>query len=182
MKTLVRASKTKTYINFNGEFFITNSDLSNKEILPVDFNAINNQQKEAINSIHGWVEIGEHKDVQSAYDAFIGLEIKRREEGKAEHLEFKKRIEAERLDAWLKIKDLEVIPSTLENIRIVLLHLNEQNWGGWVLPKMSIGYSVAQYDCDGVSASTMKLDKPVDGDKLFKVGGKRGHLNKYRQL
>lgn len=182
MKTLVRTSKTKTYINFNGEFFVTNNDWANKEILPVDFNAINDQQKEALNSIHGWVEIGEHEDIQSAYSAFIGSEKIKKEEGKAKTEEFRNRIEAERNEAWLKIKDLEVIPSTLENIRTVLLHLNAQNWGGWVLPKMSISYSVAQYDCDGSSASTMKLDKSVDGDKLFKVGGKRGHLNKYRQL
>lgn len=182
MKTLVRNSKTKTYINFNGEFFVTNNDWANKEILPVDFSKINDQQKEAINSIHGWQDIGDHSDLQSAYYYFIGLEKIRKEEGKAKTEEFRKKIEAERNAEWAKIKDLEVIPSTLENIRTVLLHLNSQNWGGWVLPKMSISYSVNQYDCDGVSASTMKLDKPVDGDKLFKVGGKRGHLNKYRSL
>jgi len=80
------------------------------------------------------------------------------------------------------IKDLEVIPSTIENIRTVLLHLNSSNWGGWKLPKMSISYSAAQFDCDGVQASTMKLDSAVEGSKMFKVGGKNGHLSKYTRL
>lgn len=182
MTTLIRTSKTKTYINFNGEFFVTNNDWANKEILPVDFSAINEQQLAALNSEHGWQNIGEHADVQAAYHAFIGLEIARKNEGKARTEEFKNKFEQEQNIAWNAIKDLEVIPSTIENIRVVLLHLNSTNWGGWKLPKMSIGYSSAQFDCDGVQASTMKLDSAVEGSKMFKVGGKNGHLSKYTRL
>jgi hypothetical protein len=58
------------------------------------------------------------------------------------------------------------------------------NWGAWQLPKMSIGYSAHQYDCDGQQASTITLDKPIDyyGEKVskFKVGGGRLHLTKYK--
>ncbi|MDA3906505.1 MAG: hypothetical protein PF484_10565 [Bacteroidales bacterium] len=77
---------------------------------------------------------------------------------------------------------MEIIPSTLENIKIVLQILNLQNWGTWKLPKMSIGYSAHQYDCDGKIASTIKFDFPIDGETKFKVGGKNGHLNHYQPL
>ena len=182
MNTKIRTSKTKTYIKFNGEFFVTNNDWANKEILPVDFKVINEQQVAALNSEHGWQDIGEHSDLQAAYYAFIGLEIARKNEGKARTEELKTKFESERNAAWEAIKDLEVIPSTIENIRTVLLHLNSSNWGGWKLPKMSISYSAAQFDCDGVQASTMKLDHAVEGSKMFKVGGKNGHLSKYTRL
>lgn len=80
-----------------------------------------------------------------------------------------------------------IIPSTVENIAIVLRYLNTKNWGGWELPKMSIGYTCSQYDCDGKQASAMKLDKKIDdgydgkSDK-FVIGAPRGYLNKYTRL
>lgn len=80
-----------------------------------------------------------------------------------------------------------VIPSTVENIAIVLRYLNTQNWGVWELPTMTIGYSCNQYDCDGKQASTMILDKPIDDgydgtSNKFVVGAPRGHLNKYTRI
>jgi hypothetical protein len=77
---------------------------------------------------------------------------------------------------------LDVIPTTLDNIAIVLRYLNKQNWGTWHLPALSIPYSAHQYDCDGVVATTITLDRPVDGSKKFKIGGKRGHLMNFRML
>jgi hypothetical protein len=80
-----------------------------------------------------------------------------------------------------------VIPTTAENVAIVLRYLNTRNWGGWELPKMTIGYTCSQYDCDGKQASAMKLDKAIpdgyDGksDK-FCVGAPRGYLNKYTRI
>jgi len=83
------------------------------------------------------------------------------------------------------------IPTTYENIGIVLRGLNAQNWGGWELPKMTIGYRCNQYNCDGKIASTMVLDKPIniaydpetdkDMESRFEFGAPRGHLTKYRR-
>lgn len=77
-----------------------------------------------------------------------------------------------------------VIETTYENIGIVLRYLNTQNWGGWKLPKMTIGYACHQYDCDGKIATTMKLDEAIevyDGEKesMFQTGAPHGHLQKY---
>ena len=81
------------------------------------------------------------------------------------------------------IKSKIVTESTIDNISTLLWGLNAINWGVWPrLPKMTIGYSVNQYDCDGKIATTIKLDKKVDGETKYKVGGKRNHLNKYSQL
>lgn len=90
----------------------------------------------------------------------------------------------------------QAIPTTYENIGIILRYLNTKNCGGWELPKMTIGYSCNQYDCDGKTASTMKLDEPIDirDDEekaeegslpemvsMFQVGAPHGHLNKYHR-
>jgi hypothetical protein len=98
-------------------------------------------------------------------------------------------IKASRKAAWESLSKLDVIPATVDNIKIVLHHLNGQNWGSWTLPKMSIHYSAHQYDCDGVMATTIKLDSPIScsdreikNERFFKVGGKPGHLTKYQKL
>lgn len=89
-------------------------------------------------------------------------------------------------EALLATSQDGVIPTTYENIGIVLRYLNTLNWGAWELPKMSIGYSCHQYDCDGRTASTMKLDKAIEiyeGEKesMFQVGAPHGHLTRYRR-
>lgn len=87
----------------------------------------------------------------------------------------------------LLAKNNGVIPTTAENVATVLRYLNTRNWGGWELPKMTIGYTCSQYDCDGKQASAMRLDKAIpdgyDGksDK-FCVGAPRGYLNKYTRI
>lgn len=87
-----------------------------------------------------------------------------------------------------------VIPSTPDNVATVLHYLNTMNWGGWDLPKMSIGYTANQYDCDGRQATTMSLDVPInmaeyfgmDDDTClvskFQTGAPHGHLGKYHRL
>lgn len=81
------------------------------------------------------------------------------------------------------------IPATVENVRLLLSFLNEQNWGGWSLPAMTISYTANQYGCDGSVATTIKLDEPIsdeemgiENETMFKIGGKRGHLNNYKSL
>lgn len=111
---------------------------------------------------------------------FKELKAKRKAEKAKERLQ---EIENEYNDM---ISATDVIPSTIENIRILLKYLNTKNWGGWDLPKMTIGYSCNQYDCDGKIASTIKLDEPIDyyGEKetKFVVGAPSGHLTHYKRL
>lgn len=179
MNTQIKTTKRNTYINFGGTIFSTNNDWANKEIIQVSAELI---AERGLNSTLGWVEIGEHADLQAAYFFFIGLEIARKNERNAHTEELKTQYAIERAAAWNAIKDLAVIPATIDNIRTVLQHLNEQNWGGWKLPAMSIAYSANQFDCDGEQATTMKFDEAIEGCKLFKIGGKRGHLAKYKYL
>lgn len=80
----------------------------------------------------------------------------------------------------------EVTECNKENIYLLLRHLNKINWGVWNLPKMSIGYSCNQYNCNGVTATTMILDKPIDyGDEMidkFVYGAPHGYLSNYVQI
>lgn len=80
----------------------------------------------------------------------------------------------------------EITEATIENITILLYYLNSINWGMWKLPKMTIGYSCHQYDCNGQTATTITLDKPIDYDgqmltKFVVEAGPR-HLSNYTQL
>jgi len=64
--------------------------------------------------------------------------------------------------------------------------LNTVNWGVWHLPKMTIGYSCHQYDCNGKTATTIKLDTPIKywdkPETMFVYGNPRGHLEKYSKI
>ena len=79
-----------------------------------------------------------------------------------------------------------VLVSNYANIYLLLTYLNGQNWGGWELPKMTIGYSCAQYDCDGKQATTIKLDEPIDDEgemvSKYQVGAPHRHLTKYHRI
>ena len=82
-----------------------------------------------------------------------------------------------------------IIPVNIDNLRIVMRYLNMQNWGSWELPKMNIGYSANQFDCDGKSSVTIKLDTPISDDeyevvneKMFSYGNPNGHLTKYTRI
>lgn len=78
------------------------------------------------------------------------------------------------------------VDTTIDNITVLLNYLNDNNMGCWTLPKMDIGYSCNQYDCDGTVATTIKLDKPIEYDgkmvDKFQVGAPIGHLIKYSRL
>lgn len=82
-----------------------------------------------------------------------------------------------------------VIPSTVENIRIVLAYLNTVNWGVWELPEMTIGYRCNQYDCNGKTATTMVLSEPISEESSnvknewrFVFGNPHGYLTEYQKL
>jgi len=82
-----------------------------------------------------------------------------------------------------------VIPTNIHNLRLVMKKLLKSNWGGWTLPKMSIGYSANQYDCEGQIAVTIKLDTPIsdedygiENERMFVIGNPNGFLRKYHRI
>lgn len=80
----------------------------------------------------------------------------------------------------------EITETTIENITLLLYYLNSINWGMWKLPRMTIGYSCHQYDCNGQTATTITLNMPIEFDgkllKKFVVGGGPRYLTDYTQL
>lgn len=88
---------------------------------------------------------------------------------------------------WAKIKDLSPIPSTVENITVMLKYFHRFGIPT-SLPAMTVGYSCNAYDCDGKTAVAMKLDDAIpyneDGDmsNRFVCGAPRGHLVKYHRV
>lgn len=100
----------------------------------------------------------------------------------------------EREELWAKEAEEEyhrifagdVTETNEETVHALLRYLNTQNWGVWKLPKMTIGYACWQYDCDGKTATAIKLDSPImvndEPGTMFQVGAPHGHLTKYRKI
>ena len=124
-------------------------------------------------------EIKEAKAEYKRMCAERNAELREREEAKIKE-EYKA----------LLAKSNGVIPTTYENVCIVLRYLNTKNWGSWSLPKMTIGYACHQYDCDGRIATAMQLDKEIvisnDFDRRYVdrlvVGAPFSHLAKYHHI
>lgn len=80
----------------------------------------------------------------------------------------------------------EVTETTADSVYILLRKLHGANWGSWELPRMTIGYTCNQYDCDGRTATTIKLDRPIvvngEAGTMFQIGAPAGHLTKYRRI
>jgi hypothetical protein len=175
MKTLIKKTKKNTYINYDGTIFQVIKSANGVEFTQVSPEVI---QERGLLHPSNWADYGEQLDIESAYYEHIRLNLEARKVKQEQSI----LLQIEQLDKWNNLKKLDVIPSTLDNIRLLLIHLNKSNWGSWTLPKMTIGYSVHQYDCDGSNAVTIKLDKAIDGCKLYKIGGKFGHLTNYQSL
>ena len=79
-----------------------------------------------------------------------------------------------------------VVETNAKTVYALLRYLNTQNWGLWRLPKMTIGYACNQYDCDGKTATTIKLDEPIrvagEMGTMFQYGAPRGHLTNYERI
>jgi len=178
-------SKTGGYLQFGNDYF----QIKNNGLLPISENELRNR----ISLSMYWNEVensASELDVLNKFIIFKSEEKRLREEKNADRME---RIENSRAITYDKalalINNNQPIEATVENVRLVLVYLNEQNWGSWTLPKMTIGYSANQYDCDGSQATTIKLDKKIsclengiENECMFKIGGSRGHLNKYQRL
>ena len=82
--------------------------------------------------------------------------------------------------------DRGVVETNAKSVYVLLRYLNTKNWGTWRLPEMSVGYQCNQYDCDGKTATTIKLDQPIkvagEMGTMFVYGAPRGHLEKYRHI
>lgn len=108
---------------------------------------------------------------------------------KAKHMERRSELKHQACEILIN-KRIEqgggVLESNSSNIYLLLELLNTQNWGGWELPKMTIGYSCAQYDCDGKTATTIKLDEPIEyNEKMvskFEIGAPHGHIMGYVKI
>jgi hypothetical protein len=78
------------------------------------------------------------------------------------------------------------VETNAKSVYVLLRYLNSKNWGTWRLPKMTIGYQCNQYDCDGKTATTIKLDQPIkvagEMGTQFVYGAPRGHLEKYERI
>lgn len=80
----------------------------------------------------------------------------------------------------------DLVETNAKTVYILLRYLNNKNWGTWNLPKMTIGYQCNQYDCDGKTATTIKLDEPIsvagEMGTMFQYGAPRGHLTNYERI
>lgn len=74
------------------------------------------------------------------------------------------------------------IPTTEENLKIILDYLNTFNWAGWALPEMEIPYKAHQFNCDGTVASAIELSKSIIGGHKFCVNAPNGYLQNYKKL
>lgn len=108
----------------------------------------------------------------------------------AEAIERKRKLDEER-EAMIKAEYnrvffKDITETNQESVSALIHYLNTMNWGMWRLPKMTIGYQCNQYDCDGKTATTIKLDAPinVNGEigTMFETGAPFGHLTKYRSI
>ncbi len=86
------------------------------------------------------------------------------------------------------LSQYEVIPITLDNLRIILRYLRVVNHGLWNLPRLFTGYSANQYDCNGKIAVTIIFDEPINiglrcgaVDKVV-MGAPNGYLQEYSRI
>ena len=174
MKTLVKRTKNNIYAK-QGEkdFFLINWE--KRTFLPMTDQE--KEQKPAWKLSNGWREYPENdlKEVFNMLEREIQLDRENRQNAN------QRKAEKEEA-AFQELLKLEPIPTSVKNLYIVMQHLSKHNWGSWNLPKMSIGYSANQYDCDGTTAVTVILDQALKGCKKFQYNAPRGHLSHYQNI
>ena len=181
MKAQVKETKRRYYIRMGESLYLLRKRAGSKI----------EQITELPDSVgsYGWVNVDGQETAEGVYEQYrldqAAENVLRKEESEI----MKREAEEQQAKAWAALEQLEVIPATVENIRTILEHLHQQNWGTWSLPKMSIGYAAHQHDCDGVTATTITLDRPIsepgwwiENETKFKVGGKPSYLIAYRTL
>ena len=84
MKTLVKETKTKTYLKFGDDFYATNHDWSNHALELIDIGGLHPQRLDTLKSDSGWMDIGDFQSVDNAYFAYLGILRKASEQRKEE--------------------------------------------------------------------------------------------------
>lgn len=80
-----------------------------------------------------------------------------------------------------------IIDATAKNLYTIMRYMQITNWGLWKLPRLSQGYAVNQYDCDGRTVVTITLDEGItteDGKLVreLQYGAPMGRLNNYTNI
>jgi len=176
MKTFIKPIKRGIYVKFNDEFYMKQFGYDFRKMTEAD-----KALKTAWKDESGWKEYDAESAV-AGLQKYYEERKKYQSERAAENAKWNSDREKELNEKWAVLSKMDIIPSTIENIKTVLEILNRENWGCWILPKMEIAYAAHQYDCDGSLAATMTLAKKVDGNYKYKVGGKFGHLIRYISL
>ena len=126
------------------------------------------------------------KDLTAYVEAHNAAAKEAHQKNHAAAMEREAQLRAEAEEEYKELFSGEVTETNAKTVHALLRYLNTQNWGGWDLPKMTIGYACHQYDCDGKTATTIKLDAPINvgGEMgtMFEYGAPRGHLTKYRRI
>ena len=176
MKILIKeTSKSGTIANINGVI---------GQIKGIDFKTFepyNESQlatKTAYKENCGWMEF---ESIEQYNEAYKLAKTARKERNLIfEQNQKEKEIKEDAIFAEMLNKTNE---PTVENLEIILKCLNRKNWGTWKLPKLTISYSANQYNCDGQTATTIHLKKPINFNgemvSMFEYGAPRMHLNKY---
>ena len=178
---ILKTNKTdyKVVVNEDGTLTITNLRKNNTPIQNPGALIVSMGGIESV--LRSCKDVSEEEYAEELEKQKIDLEVAARNTAK-NRLERERQIKSE-FDAAFSN---EITESTIDNITILLRYLNSVNWGMWRLPKMTIGYTCNQYDCNGKKATTIILNTPInyDGEMLtkFVVGGGPRHLTDYTQL
>lgn len=104
--------------------------------------------------------VTDEREYKEVADEFYGA---LRAEEKAKRQRIAERQEARRAqcvnDYEALVAKYETIPTTIENLKIILRYLSAENWGLWRLPKLDRSYTVNQYDVDGQWVATITFDE-----------------------
>ena len=95
----------------------------------------------------------DYHDVAASFYKAIDDERKAKEKRKAERGET---LRTQYLNDYAALTErYDIIPTTIENLRIVMHYLNVTNWGLWRLPKMDRAYSANQYQHGSGTITTL---------------------------
>ena len=131
--------------------------------------------------------VTDEREYKEVADEFYGA---LRAEEKAKRQRIAERQEARRAqyinDYEALVAKYETIPTTIENLRIVMHYLNSMNWGLWRLPKMDKAYSAYQYQQGSGTITTLTFDESIlirgGRCRKFKCGCAPNVLLKYRGI
>lgn len=131
--------------------------------------------------------VNDEREYKEVADEFYGA---LRAEEKAKRQRIAERREALRAqcvnDYEALVAKYDTIPTTIENLRIVMHYLNSMNWGLWRLPKMDKAYSANQYQQGSGTITTLTFDESIlirgGRCRKFKCGCAPNVLLKYRGI